>query len=130
MKKIKLAVSAAMFICILSTGVFACDMSKMDNMPDDCNMKSMRHEDTQKSVFNDATMKMHKAMAETKPTGDVDTDFVIGMILHHQGAIDMAKIELSKGKDAKIQKMAKDIIKAQEGEIAMMHQWLKVNKAK
>ncbi len=130
MKNIKIAVSAAVLVCVMSAGAFACDMSKMDNMPDDCPMKSMHHEAVQISVFNDATMKMHKAMAETKPTGDVDTDFVQGMILHHQGAIDMAKIELAKGKDPKIQKMAKDIIKAQTGEIVMMRQWLKDNKAK
>ncbi len=66
---------------------------------------------------------MHEGMAITF-TGDTDVDFVRGMIAHHQGAIDMARIELQYGKDSEIRKLAEDIIKAQEGEIAMMKRWL------
>jgi uncharacterized protein (DUF305 family) len=49
------------------------------------------------------------------------------MIPHHQGAIDMAKIVLAFGKNAEVKKLAEDVIKAQEGEIAMMREWLKKN---
>jgi uncharacterized protein (DUF305 family) len=58
-------------------------------------------------------------------SGNADVDFVTGMIPHHQGAIDMAKIELQYGKDATLQKLAGDIVKAQEGEITFMQDWLK-----
>jgi uncharacterized protein (DUF305 family) len=58
-------------------------------------------------------------------TGDADVDFVNGMIPHHQGAIDMAKVELQYGKDPALQKLAADIVKAQEGEIAFMQEWQK-----
>ena len=58
-------------------------------------------------------------------TGNADVDFVTGMIPHHQGAIDMAKVELQFGKDSAMLKLAGDIIKAQEGEIAFMQDWLK-----
>ena len=34
-----------------------------------------------------------------KPTGNPDKDFVMMMIPHHQGAVDMAKVELQYGKD-------------------------------
>ena len=49
------------------------------------------------------------------------------MIAHHQGAIDMAKIELKYGKDPELKALARNIIKAQQPEIKFMQQWLKKN---
>ncbi len=60
-------------------------------------------------------------------SGDADVDFVKGMIPHHQGAIDMAKVELQHGKDSEVLKLAKGIVKAQESEITMMNGWLEKN---
>ncbi len=59
--------------------------------------------------------------------GVTDVDFVRGMIPHHQGAIDMAKVELKHGKDPAIRAMAEKIIADQEKEIAQMQDWLKKN---
>ena len=77
-------------------------------------------------AYRDANMKMHKAM-DIRYSGDADADFVRGMIPHHQGAIDMARIVLAHGKDPEIRKLAESVIRDQEKEVAMMQDWLKKN---
>ena len=74
-------------------------------------------------AFEDANLKMHEDMA-IEYTGDADIDFVRSMIPHHQGAIEMAKIQLEHGKDPEMRKLAEEGIKAQEAEIADMRKWL------
>lgn len=75
-------------------------------------------------AFRAANDKMHKDM-DIKFSGDADIDFFKGMIPHHQGAIDMAKVVLQHGKDPEAKKLAQEIIAAQEKEIAFMRDWLK-----
>lgn len=77
-------------------------------------------------AFHGINAKMHEAM-NISFTGNADVDFVQGMIPHHQGAIDMAKTVLAFGKDPAVRKLAEEIVKAQEGEIALMKDWLKKN---
>ncbi len=88
---------------------------------------SSKHTDSASTkAFEDANAKMHKTM--TIPySGNADADFVRSMIPHHQGAIDMAKVELAHGKDPQLRKLAEEIIKAQEAEIANMQAWLKAH---
>ena len=77
-------------------------------------------------AFTDANDRMMQAMM-VKPTGDADRDFVAMMIPHHQGAVDMAKIELQYGSDPALKKMAEQIIASQESEIAFMKDWQKAH---
>jgi uncharacterized protein (DUF305 family) len=77
-------------------------------------------------AFKAANDRMHADMA-VPLTGNADVDFVRGMIPHHQGAIDMARIVLEHGKDPEIRKLAEGVVQAQEGEIAMMKDWLAKN---
>jgi len=71
------------------------------------------------AAFKAANERMHHDMA-IEFTGDADVDFVRGMIPHHQGAIDMAKVVLAFGKDPEVKKLAEEIVRAQEAEIAQM----------
>jgi uncharacterized protein (DUF305 family) len=77
-------------------------------------------------AFSQANARMHKGMAITY-TGKADVDFARGMIAHHQGAIDMAKVELEFGKDPDLRALAQEVIKAQETEITRMKDWLAKN---
>jgi uncharacterized protein (DUF305 family) len=77
-------------------------------------------------AFMDANTRMHETMA-IEYTGDADVDFVKGMIPHHQGAVEMAKIVLEHGKDPEVRKLAEEIIAAQESEIKWMTEWLAKN---
>lgn len=54
----------------------------------------------------------------------LDQAFLDGMIVHHQGAIDMANIVLANSKRPELQKMAREIISAQSSEITTMKGWL------
>ena len=77
-------------------------------------------------AFHGVNAKMHSAM-DIAFTGNADVDFVKGMIPHHQGAIDMAKTVLAFGTDPAVRKLAEEIVTAQEGEIALMRDWLNKN---
>ena len=74
-------------------------------------------------AFEEANRRMHQGM-DIAFSGDADLDFARGMLPHHQGAVEMAKVELEHGKDPELRKLAQDIVKAQESEIAFLKSWL------
>jgi len=74
----------------------------------------------------DINARMHAGMM-IEPSGDVDVDFIRGMIPHHQGAIEMAELVLEQGKDPEVRALAQAIIAAQAVEIAWMENWLAAN---
>jgi hypothetical protein len=69
---------------------------------------------------NEAAMNKMMSAMEAKPTGDIDRDFVAMMAPHHQGAIDMAVLELRYGKNEQLRRIAQEIIVSQMQEIAAM----------
>ena len=54
------------------------------------------------------------------PSADADRDFARAMIPHHQGAIEMAKLELLYGSDARLRRLAQGMVVDQSQEIALM----------
>lgn len=64
--------------------------------------------------------RMDRGMGQASMTGNVDHDFATMMIPHHEGAIDMAKAELSFGKDPVMRRLAQEIIVDQQSEIDAM----------
>ncbi len=75
--------------------------------------------DAQKASMQ-AMMKMHMPMMATHMIKDPDLAFNCGMIVHHQGAIDMANVVIKFGKDEASKAMAAKIVKDQTAEIAEM----------
>jgi uncharacterized protein (DUF305 family) len=97
---------------------------------EDSTMESMDHSNMDMSAmpehmqgFTGAMDTMMQAMP-TESSGDVDADFLLMMIPHHQSAIDMARIELEQGDDEETKAMAQAVIDAQEQEIEEMRAML------
>ncbi|RWO05797.1 MAG: DUF305 domain-containing protein [Mesorhizobium sp.] len=93
-------------------GMAGMDMSSMDEAQK-ANMAAMT--------------KMHPSMMQGMMAKDPDVAFACGMIAHHQGAIDMAEVELKYGDNDEAKKMAQTIIDAQTKEIGEFKQWLEAN---
>ncbi|GGD37728.1 hypothetical protein GCM10011335_45600 [Aureimonas glaciei] len=73
----------------------------------------------------EATMnKMHQPMMDGMRHKDPDVAFVLSMIPHHQGAIDMARVQLKHGTDPENRAFAEHLIVEQERGIVQMRQWL------
>ena len=65
---------------------------------------------------------MEAEPAELETARPFDREFIDMMIPHHQGAIRMARVQLSKGKNAALNRIANDIIAAQSREISAMNE--------
>ena len=73
------------------------------------------------TMMDTMMVRMEEAPAGNSPT----TSFLHQMIVHHQGAIDMANYEISHGKHREMIQLAKSIRVEQKSEIEQMQLWLK-----
>lgn len=93
------------------------------------NIASNTHVMSDGEMMEDDAMGMHSAMGDMmagisgKTGDDFDKAFLAEMIVHHQGAVDMAEMVLEVSKRPELRKLAEDIISAQTKEIKMMQDW-------
>ncbi len=62
---------------------------------------------------------------QTQMSGMMDAHFIEQMIPHHEDAITMAKLALTKAQHPEIKQLAEDIIESQSKEIDQMKNWYK-----
>lgn len=89
-----------------------------ENATDDTQMTDMLKD------YTKSMTSMHDEMMIGMGYNDPDTAFAKGMLGHHRGAIDMAKIQLKYGTDDAMRQLAQDIITAQQAEIDILNKWL------
>jgi len=75
-------------------------------------------------MMQDSMDNMTMALGH-KTGDDFDMGFIDQMVIHHQGAIDMANQVLKTSKRPELIQLANDIITAQTKEIDMMQAWKK-----
>ncbi len=84
--------------------------------------------DVNRAMADDPLMKAMSAMMQAshaiQMTGDADKDFVVMMLPHHEGAVEMAKVHLKQGHSAELKHMAQQMIDDQMREISRFKQWL------
>ena len=118
-KIVLLLMAAGMLLAVFLESVPA----QSEEMKHDMSKMAMGVQSPATVGYEAAMKKMHKDMA-IRYTGNADVDFVRGMIPHHRGAIDMAKVVIAHGKDPEIRKLAEGVVTAQEAEIKQMQDWL------
>jgi uncharacterized protein (DUF305 family) len=125
-------------LAVSSFGINACNTSTSTSQGTDTTASNVYPIDSMSMDSNnmmDTGMKPIGFMSAMEPsmrkmqsiqmTGDFDQDFANMMIEHHQGAIDMARVELVKGKNKKMMAMAQSILSKQTAEQKQFREILK-----
>ncbi|WP_423147811.1 DUF305 domain-containing protein [Rubrolithibacter danxiaensis] len=84
-------------------------------------------QDHDKNQMMNLMHQMMDKMMAMQMTKDPDNDFAMMMKTHHQGAIDMANLELQSGKDSQLKTMAQSIIESQQAEITQLDAFLQAH---
>lgn len=74
--------------------------------------------------------KGSQQMQDMRMSGDLDRDFVESMLMHHRHGMEMAKLQLEQGSDAKAKQFARATIENQKKEIKELENWLQAHPKK
>lgn len=119
----KILLSALIGLIVGAGGVMVMDR---DDMPE-----RGEHMMADGKIMDDEANGMHSMMGDMmaglsgKTGDDFDKAFLAEMIVHHEGAVDMAEAVLRDAKHQEIKDMADAIISAQTTEITQMQGWQK-----
>jgi uncharacterized protein (DUF305 family) len=92
-------------------------------MPMDSEMSDQTMEDLETLGVTEEESGMNMDMHELHGATPFDRMFIDMMIPHHQGAIRMARAELRDGKNRRLRKIARAIVRDQKKEIRTMNKW-------
>ncbi len=123
-RSLLLAPLAALCLVAAAQAQMAQPMASSASMP----MGKMQKAAGGPDAMKQSMMGGMDAMQKMPMSGDTDKDFAVMMKIHHQGALDMAQVELDQGKSPEMKAMAKSIIAAQKKEIAQFDRWLAKHK--
>ena len=118
-KNMLIIISMIVGVALIGGGVY---MVATNNRPDRDDM--MPHHVSSQStdgIVNKDSMD-YRMYSQLKGE-DYDRTFMANMIVHHQGAVDMAKLALTNAKHQELKDMANAIIAAQTKEITDMQTW-------
>lgn len=101
-----------------NTGPGADTAGMMHKMPDGSMMET-------KKMGMDEMMHAMNAELEGKTGVEFDKAFLAEMIVHHEGAVEMAELALTNANHKEVKDLAKAIISAQNNEIGQMKSWQK-----
>lgn len=87
--------------------------------------KPKNMETTNNDSMSSMSMSDMTADLKTKKGDAYDQAFIVDMIAHHEGAVEMAKLSAARAQHAEIKQLSDAIISAQEKEIDQMKQWQK-----
>jgi uncharacterized protein (DUF305 family) len=102
------------YVVLLATAAFVTQVPSQAHSDDAEFMERM----------NASMTAMNGSMKAAAMNGNVDHDFAAMMIPHHEGAIEMAKAELSFGRNKTMRRLAQEILVDQKSEIDAMNLWL------
>ncbi|MDQ3064724.1 MAG: DUF305 domain-containing protein [bacterium] len=90
-------------------------------------INNLNQNDSSNTTQTKTSTADHNAQATSKLENlkgdDFDKAFIEEMLLHHQGAVDMAKLVETNAKHSELKQLGQEIISAQSKEIDMMQAW-------